>query len=59
MIDGRAIIESSTYHGVMELIESIENEFHYVSATTPVQTHDGRYISSVRYSNDTTIMEIK
>lgn len=59
MVNGRAIIESSTPDGIQYLIESLQIEFHHVSATTPVKTCDGRYISSVRFSNDTTIKEVE
>lgn len=59
MIEGRALVESSTPEGVMEAIEVFQCEFHNVTATIPVKTNDGRYISSVIYSKDTTIMEIQ
>jgi len=59
MTNGRAIVESSSFEGVMEAIEVFQCEFRNVSATIPVITNDGRYISSVIYSNDTTIMEIQ
>lgn len=58
MTDGRAIVESSSEEGVLEAIESLQCQFRNVAATVPVKTNDGRYISSVIYSNDTTIMEI-
>ena len=58
MADGRAIIESSAFDGVIEAIEIIQHQFGYVSATIPVKTKDGRYISSLHYSNETTIMEV-
>ena len=59
MTEGRAIVESSSPEGVMEAIEVLQCQFHNVTATIPVMTNDGRYISSVIYSNDTTIMEIQ
>lgn len=58
MIEGRAIVESSSEEGVMEAIEVFQCQFHNVTATIPVMTNDGRFISSVIYSNDTTIMEV-
>jgi len=51
MPDGRAIIESSDLDGAIEAIEALQQQFFYVTATIPVKTHDGRYISSVIYSN--------
>ncbi len=57
VLEGRAIIESSSAEGVLFLIEGIKHDFHHVNATEPVTTHDGRYISSVRFSNEKTILQ--
>lgn len=59
MTEGRAIVESSSQEGVMEAIECFQCQFYNVTATIPVKTNDGRYISSVIYSNNRTIMEIQ
>ncbi len=59
MADGRIIIESSSAEGVMEAIEVLQCEFQYVCSTIPVKTNDGRYISSVIYSNNTRTLEIQ
>ena len=59
MTEGRAIVESSSAEGVWEAIEVFQCQFHNVTATVPVETADGRYISSVIYSNDMTIIEIQ
>lgn len=59
MADGRAIVESSTADGVLLAIDSIRRDFSNVSATEPVQTHDGRFISSVRYSNNQKPVELE
>ena len=59
MIEGRVIVESSSPEGVLEAIDCLQCQFYNVTATIPVKTNDGRYISSVIYSNDTTIMEIQ
>ncbi len=59
MIEGRAIVESSSAEGVMEAIEVFQCQFHNVTATIPVKTNDGRFISSVIYSNETIIREIQ
>lgn len=59
MDDGRAIVESSTPEGIIALIYGLRYGFHYVSATEPIKTPEGRFISSVRYSNDTTIVEVR
>ena len=58
MIEGRIIIESSSPDGIVEALEGLQRQFNHVSATIPVKTHDGRYISSAHYSNNRTIMEI-
>ena len=59
MDKGRAVVESSTYEGVISFLTTIQEGFSCVSATEPVKTWDGRFISSVHYSNDTTIMEAR
>ena len=59
MVEGRALIESSTIEGVLSIIGGFTLEFCHVSATEPVATLDGRYISSDRFSNETTVLEIR
>jgi hypothetical protein len=58
MTSGRALIEASTRDGVLEVIEGLQRQFHHVSATIPELAPDGRYLSSVIYSNDLTVMEV-
>lgn len=53
MRDGRAIIESSSYDGVLILIDSIKAEFPTVFYTEPVETRDGKFLSSVHFSKET------
>ena len=50
---GRAIIESSSAEEVEQAIACLQKMFNNISATIPVMTYDGRYISSVYYSNET------
>lgn len=52
MRNGRAIIESSTYEGVLYLIESIKGEFPTVWWTEPVKCPEGKFLSSVHYSDE-------
>ena len=59
MVEGRALIEAPTAEGVLSIINGFQIDFCHVSATEPVMTHDGKYISSVRFSNDTTITEVR
>jgi len=58
MPEGRAIIESSSFEGALKAIECLQHQFHYISATIPVKSADGKYLSSVIYSNDITIMKV-
>lgn len=58
MVNGRAILESSTEEGVFDLLDMIREEFPHVSFTLPIKCADGQYLSSVIYSNDRTIMEV-
>lgn len=53
----RIIIESSTLEGVMSILQSLEGSFAHVSATTPVETHDGRFIASVLVSTETRTLD--
>lgn len=59
MVEGKALIEATSPDGVLMILGAIKTEFYYMSATEPVLTADGRYVSAVTFSNDTTIMEVK
>lgn len=52
MANGRAIIESSSYDGVLILIDSIKAEYPTVWYTDPIKTADGKFLSSVHYSQE-------
>jgi len=56
--EGRVIVESSSFEGALEAIECLQCQFYNVTATIPVKTAHGRYISSVYYSNETKTVEI-
>ena len=58
MIEGKAVIEASSAEGVLFILEGFHLDFWHVSATEPVSTPDGRFVSSVTFSNDRTILEI-
>jgi len=58
MIEGKALIEASSLEGVLFLIEGFNLDFYHVSATEPVEAADGKWVSSVKFSNDKTIMEV-
>lgn len=53
------IIESSSVEGIQFILQSLEGDFAHVSATMPVATLDGRFLSSAYVSNDRTIMEVR
>lgn len=57
MTSGRALVDSNTPEGIYEAIHALERQFLVVTSTTPVKADNGRYISSVYYSNETTNKE--
>lgn len=59
MVDGRAIVESSTEAGVLDIIDILKEEFPHVSFTLPIKAADGQFLASVRYSTETTIIEVR
>lgn len=50
MDSGKIIIQSSTFNGVVTLINRIMDQYVQSSSTTPVKAADGSYIASVHYS---------